>query len=54
MKPKASVKPNDQMSLRQSGQNDHKLGLKAKLTGWGKICKLREGKPFTRKARAKD
>jgi hypothetical protein len=42
-----------QMSLRECGASDRAKNLKAKLTGWGIICKEREGKQGTRAARVK-
>jgi hypothetical protein len=42
-----------QMSLRECGASDKAKNLKAKLTGWGIICKEREGKQGTRAARVK-
>ena len=41
------------LSLKQAGESDHSRNVKALLSGWGAICKDREGKPFTRKARVK-
>jgi hypothetical protein len=40
------------MGLKECSFFDNSNGLKQRLTGWGKICKEREGKPFTRKQRA--
>ena len=40
-----------QLSLRASGQFDKENNLKSKITGWGKVCKERAGKSYTRKSR---
>ena len=41
------------LSLADAGEFDGKNGLKEKLTGWGKICKLRAESGNSRKARIK-
>lgn len=40
-----------QMSLRESAQYDHQNKLRDKLTGWGAICKDRQARGVSRKAR---
>jgi hypothetical protein len=40
-----------QLSCAESGQHDKKLGLKAKLTGWGRVAKSRTGKGISRRDR---
>jgi hypothetical protein len=40
-----------QMTLSQCARYDHQNKLKDKLTGWGKICKDRQLKGISRKAR---
>lgn len=39
------------MSLRESGKFDHQNNLREKLTGWGRICKDRQARGISRKAR---
>ena len=39
------------LSLRDAGQFDVNNGIKDKLTGWGKICKLRAEGGQSRSAR---
>ncbi len=39
------------MSLSECGKSDAALGLREKLTGWGKICKDRCERGVSRKAR---
>lgn len=39
------------LSLREAGEYDKKNNLKAKRTGWGKVCDARRDQPNTRKAR---
>lgn len=46
-----TTKKFQQLSCREAGKFDFTNKLKAKLTGWGWICKERENKPGTRKAR---
>jgi hypothetical protein len=39
------------MSLKECGAYDHANNLKAKLSGWGIICKDRQVRGVSRKAR---
>jgi hypothetical protein len=40
-----------QLSLSQAAKFDHENNLKNKLTGWGIICKERQRKGISRKAK---
>jgi hypothetical protein len=40
-----------QLSLRQAGEYDKNTNQREKLTGWGRICKERQEKGISRKAR---
>jgi hypothetical protein len=40
-----------QMSLRECGASDKAKNLKAKLTGWGMVCKARTNHPQSRRLR---
>jgi hypothetical protein len=39
------------LSLSQAAKYDHDTKQKEKLTGWGKVCKDREARKVSRKAR---
>ncbi len=48
---KNDTKRNDQMTLSECAAYDHKTGAKTRLTGWGIVCKDRQQRKVSRKAR---
>lgn len=49
--PAPKEKRRDQKSCRESGQHDFLTGARQKLTGWGKVCRDRQQRGVSRKAR---
>ena len=43
----------NQFSLRQAARFDNETKQREKLTGWGKVCKDREARGVSRKAKRK-